>query len=189
MAVRRDDLDEANFDFNTYRHFPQRIGIFVDVQNVFYSARNIFHSKINFKKLMDMIVGDRQMIRAIAYIVQHEDINQSGFIDVLTRVGYEIRKKELKIRPDGTAKGDWDMGIAIDSIAISDKVDTVVLVTGDGDFVPLVEMLKARGCRVEVVAFERSTAQELQVAATLFIPIDESLIFKDNKDSKTKERT
>ena len=161
---------------NIYCQFPQRIGIFVDVQNIFYSAKNIFHSKINFKKLMDMIVGNRHMIRAIAYIVQRSDIDQSGFIDVLNRLGYEIKSKELITRQDGTAKGDWDMGIAIDSIAISEKVDTIVLVSGDGDFVPLVEMLKAKGCRVEVVSFERSSSQELIKSASWFIPIEESLL-------------
>lgn len=161
---------------NIYCQFPQRIGIFVDVQNIFYSAKNIFHSKINFKKLMDLIVGNRQMIRAIAYIVKRSDIDQSGFIEVLTRLGYEIKSKELKIRQDGTAKGDWDMGIAIDSIAISEKVDTIVLVSGDGDFVPLVEMLKAKGCRVEVVSFERSSSLELIQSASWFIPIEESLL-------------
>ncbi len=172
-------------NYNIYRDFPQRIGIFVDVQNIFYSAKNIFHSKINFKKLMDLIVGDRHMIRAIAYIVQHGEIDQTGFIDVLERMGYEIKSKELKVRPDGTAKGDWDMGIAIDSIAIADKVDTVVLVSGDGDFVPLVEMLKARGCRVEVIGFERSSAAELIESASLFTPIEESLMFKDPKKRNT----
>lgn len=169
-------MADQRYDTNIYCQFPQRIGIFVDVQNIFYSAKNIFHSKINFKKLMDLIVGNRQMIRAIAYIVIHSDIDQSGFIDVLTRLGYEIKSKELITRQDGTSKGDWDMGIAIDSIAISEKVDTIVLVSGDGDFVPLVEMLKARGCRVEVVSFERSSSQELIKSASWFIPIEESLL-------------
>ena len=167
---------EQRYEANIYCQFPQRIGIFVDVQNIFYSAKNIFHSKINFKKLMDLIVGNRQMIRALAYIVKRSDIDQSGFIEVLTRLGYEIKSKELITRQDGTAKGDWDMGIAIDSIAISEKVDTIVLVSGDGDFVPLVEMLKARGCRVEVVAFERSSSQDLIKSASWFIPIEESLL-------------
>ena len=167
---------EQRYDSNIYCQFPQRIGIFVDVQNIFYSAKNIYHAKINFKKLMDLIVGNRQMIRAIAYIVKRSDIDQTGFTDVLTRLGYEIKSKELITRQDGTAKGDWDMGIAIDSIAISEKVDTIVLVSGDGDFVPLVEMLKARGCRVEVLAFERSSSQDLIKSASWFIPIEESLL-------------
>jgi len=170
-----------NYKDNIYRSFPQRIGIFVDVQNIFYSAKNIFHSKINFKKLLEMIVGERKLIRAIAYIVKHTDIDQSGFIDALTRLGYEIKTKELRVRLDGTAKGDWDMGIAIDSIAIAEKVDTVVLVSGDGDFVPLVEMLKAKGCRVEVVAFEKSSSNDLIKSASWFMPIEESLIFKEKK--------
>ncbi|MCB1195676.1 NYN domain-containing protein [bacterium] len=167
--------------FNSQSFFPQRIAIFVDMQNVFYSAKNIFQSKINFKKLMEIIVGQRELIRAIAYIVQRPEIDQSGFMDLLNKFGYEVKTKELRVRNDGTAKGDWDMAIAIDSIAIAEKVDTIVLVSGDGDFVPLVEMLKARGCRVEVVAFPSSTSNDLINSSSLFIPIEESLLFKETK--------
>ena len=171
----------VDYYFNPQTLLPQRIAILVDMQNVFYSAKNIFHSKINFKKLMDTIVGQRELIRAIAYIVQRPEINQTGFMDLLTKLGYELKSKALRIRADGTAKGDWDMGIAIDSIAISEKVDTVVLVSGDGDFVPLVEMLKACGCRVEVVAFTNSTSKDLIEAASFFLPIEEPLLFKETK--------
>lgn len=162
----------------------QRIGIFVDVQNMFYSAKALHHSKIDYSKLMMEIVGNRRLIRAIAYMVQKPDVDQSGFIDALSKLGYEIKTKELKMRPDGTAKGDWDMGIAIDSIAISHKLDTVVLVSGDGDFVPLVNMLKSHGCRVEVVSFRKSTAIELIESATSYTSIEESLLFKDKKTLK-----
>lgn len=156
------------------RHHHQRVGFFVDVQNLFYSARNIYNAKINFTRLLEAATAGRKLIRAIAYIVQKEGVDQSGFIEALQRLGYEIKSKDLRVRVDGSAKGDWDMGIAIDSIAMADKLDTVVLASGDGDFVPLVEMLKARGCRVEVIAFERSTAQELADAAGLYISIEES---------------
>lgn len=162
----------------------QRIGIFVDVQNMFYSAKALHHSKIDYSKLLLEIVGGRNLIRAIAYVVQKADVDQSAFIEALTRLGYEIKTKELRMRPDGTAKGDWDMGIAIDSIAISPKLDTVVLVSGDGDFAPLVHMLKARGCRVEVVSFRKSTAIELVDAATNYTAIEESLLFKEKKSFK-----
>lgn len=121
---------------------------------------------------------------AIAYVVQKPDVDQSSFTDALSRLGYEIKSKELRLRPDGTAKGDWDMGIAIDSIAIAPKLDTVVLVSGDGDFAPLVEMLKAHGCRVEVVSFRRSTAVELIDAATQYTAIEESMLFKEKKFQK-----
>lgn len=165
--------------FVDVRHKDQRVAVFVDVQNLFYSARNIYDAKMHFGKLLDFISRGRKLIRAIAYIVQKEGVDQSSFVEALHRFGYEIRSKVLKQRPDGTAKGDWDMGIAIDTISMADKLDTVVLVSGDGDFVPLVEMLKARGCRVEVMAFERSTAAELKSAATLYIRVEESLLLKE----------
>lgn len=160
-------------------HLTQRVGVFVDVQNLFYSARALHHGKMNFKKLLETIVGGRELTRAIAYIVQKQDSDQSGFVDALKRLGYEIKSKELRIRLDGTAKGDWDMGIAIDALAIASKLDVVVLVSGDGDFVPLVEMLKAQGCRVEVVSFEKSSAAELLTAATEYIPIEKSWLLKE----------
>lgn len=157
----------------------QRVGVFVDVQNLFYSARALHQGKMNFKKLLESIVHGRKLARALAYIVKKPEIDQSGFIDALTRLGYEIKSKDLKIRLDGTAKGDWDMGIAIDALAMASKLDVVILVSGDGDFVPLVEMLKAQGCKVEVVSFQKSTASELIEAATEYVAIDKSWLLKE----------
>lgn len=169
------------------KNLHQRVGIFVDVQNIFYSAKWLFKAKINFKILLEEIVGDRDLVRAIAYIVQKPDIDQGNFIEALLRLGYEIKSKELRVRGDGTAKGDWDMGIAIDTISISPKLDTVVLVTGDGDFVPLVEKLKASGCRVEVLSFEKSTANELIEAASEYTALDESFLDFAEKKKKAKK--
>ncbi len=162
-------------------HPDQRVGVFVDVQNLFYSARNLFEAKTHFGKLLEHVVRGRKLIRAIAYTVAKEGADQAGFVEALERFGYEVRVKILRERPDGTAKGDWDMGIAIDSISTADKLDTVILISGDGDFVPLVEMLKARGCRVEVAAFEKSTAHELRNAAHRYLPIEEDLLFRPNR--------
>lgn len=159
----------------------QRVAVFVDVQNMFYSAKALHQSKIDYSKLLQEIIGDRKLIRAIAYVVKKSDVDQSSFTDALERLGYEIKSKDLRLRPDGTAKGDWDMGIAIDTIAIAPKLDTVVLVSGDGDFAPLLEMLKAHGCRVEVVSFRKSTSVELIEAATKYTAIEESLLFKEKK--------
>ncbi|MCW8133299.1 MAG: NYN domain-containing protein [Planctomycetota bacterium] len=169
------------------RTFPQRIGIFIDVQNMFYSAKLLHQSKVDYGRLLREITGTRQLVRAIAYIVQKPDVNQAGFHEALTRFGYELKIKELKIRPDpdgragSTAKGSWDIGLTIDALMMAPKLDTVILVTGDGDYVPLVETLKSQGCRVEVVSFERSTAGELIRSADQYIPIQDAWIFKEKK--------
>ena len=169
--------------------FRQRLGIFVDVQNMFYSAKALHQSKIDYSKLLQEIITNRDPVRAIAYVVHKVDVDQSSFTDALKRLGYEIKTKELRLRPDGTAKGDWDMGIAIDTIAIAPKLDTIVLVSGDGDFVPLVEMLKAHGCRVEVVSFRKSTAVELVEASTKYTAIEESMLFKEKKFVKNDTKS
>nr|HPJ73192.1 NYN domain-containing protein [bacterium] len=157
----------------------QRLAVFVDVQNLFYSARNLYDSKINFDKLRDFIVSRRRLVRLVAYIVQKEGVDQTAFIDALRRFGYETKIKILRERPDGTARGDWDMGLAIDAVAVAPRVDAVALVTGDGDFIPLVEYLKSGGCRVEIFSFDRSTAGELKAASDQYIAIDQSLLIKD----------
>lgn len=169
------------------RTFPQRLGIFIDVQNMFYSAKLLHQSKVDYGRLLREITGTRHLVRAIAYIVQKPDVNQAGFHEALSRFGYELKIKELKIRPDpegragSTAKGSWEVGMTIDALMMAPKIDTAALVTGDGDYVPLVEALKMHGCRVEVVSFERSTAAELIRAADQYIPIQEAWIFKEKK--------
>ncbi len=159
-------------------YFEQRTGVFVDVQNMFYSAKYKYRGKIDYQKLLVYIARGRKIVRALAYAVTTPEIDQSGFIKILEDLGIEVKIKELKLRPDGTAKGDWDMGIAIDSVALSDKLDVIALVSGDGDFTALVEMLKAKGVRVEVYSFPANTAEELKKAATQFYPLDENILFE-----------
>jgi uncharacterized LabA/DUF88 family protein len=154
----------------------QRIAVFVDVQNMFYSARNVYQRKLNFDALLGKIVSGRELIRAIAYIVQTPEVDQATFIHFLTQTGYEVKSKELIKRPDGSAKGDWDMGIAIDSISLEQRVDVIALVSGDGDFCDLVRHLKARGLRVEVYAFPASVSEELRLVATEFVVLDSSVL-------------
>jgi uncharacterized LabA/DUF88 family protein len=154
----------------------QRVAVLVDVQNMFYSAKHQYRAKLNFAKLLDGAVQGRQLIRAIAYIVQTPDIDQTNFINMLQQTGYEVKSKRLRLRPDGTAKGDWDMGMAIDAISLADRLDCLILVSGDGDFVDLVNMLKGRGVRVEVLSFPYSTAEELRQVATVFTPIGPDML-------------
>jgi len=154
----------------------QRVGVFVDVQNMFYSAKNIKKAKLNFAKLMEKAVRGRQLIRAICYIVDNPDIDQSGFTDMLRQNGYELRTKPLRVRADGSAKGDWDMGIAIDAVNVADKLDIIVLVSGDGDFIDLVNHLKGRGVHVEAISFVESTNEDLIKSVDFHIPIEKDLL-------------
>lgn len=163
------------------RQRGQRMGLFIDVQNMFYSAKHLYQAKINYRRLLEDLVAGRQVVRAVAYLVTKPEVDQTAFVDALTRMGYEIKIKYLKIRPDGSAKGDWAMEMSLDIMSMASRLDTVTLVTGDGDYVPLVERLKVLGCRVEVVGFPQNTATELMNAAHAFIAIDDAMIFKEKK--------
>ncbi len=153
---------------NKQQPFAQRVGVFIDVQNMFYAAKHLYGSKLDFPHLLDYVGRGRQLTRAISYLIRTPDIDQSNFVTMLRSNSYEVRIKDLKQRPDGSAKGDWDMGLALDALAMADKLDVVAIVSGDGDFVDLVNFLKARGVRVEVYSFPYSTAEELRHAATEF---------------------
>lgn len=164
-----------------YENTAQRVGIFVDVQNMFYSAKTLHQSKIDYRKLLEEILRGRQLVRAIAYVVQKADVNQSSFLEALRRSGYEVKEKELTIRDDGTSKGDWKVEISLDAVALEPRLDCMVLVSGDGDFVPLLRALKGRGCRTEVVSFEQSTSNDLMRTSHQFIPINQDVLFKEEK--------
>lgn len=138
---------------------------------MFYSAKYQHNSKLNFGKLKEITIGPRQLTRAICYIVQTPEIDQSNFIKTLEGFGYECKSKELKIRPNGSAKGDWDMGISLDALALAPRVDVVAMVTGDGDFSELVWRLRSQGVRVEVYSFPASTAEDLMQSATQYYPL------------------
>lgn len=163
----------------------QRVGVFVDVQNMFYSAKNIHRgAKLNFFKLMEKAVRGRQLIRAICYVIENPEIDQSSFLEMLKSKGYEVKKKALRVRADGSAKGDWDMGIAIDAISLAGKLDIVVLVSGDGDFSDLVYHLKSRGVLVEALSFMGSTNEDLIRAVDVHIPIEKDLLIHNHAPVK-----
>lgn len=153
----------------------QRIGVFVDVQNMFYSAKYMYNSKVNFKAILEAAVKGRTLVRAIAYVVKSEETDREKFFDALTTIGYEVKGKELQIFAGGAKKGDWDVGIAMDAIELAPRLDTVVLVSGDGDFKPLLQHLRrAQGCRVEVVAFGRSASKLIKDEADEFTDLDKN---------------
>ncbi len=152
------------------------VGVFVDVQNMFYAAKDRYAGRVDYIKLLDLIVGPRQLVVAYAYVVQIPEINQSGFLSLLEHNGYTIKSKDLRLRGDGTAKGDWDVGIAIDIVSMLGALDVVILASGDGDFCALAELIKQQGKRVEVVAFEHNTSMDLQRMADQFFPIGDELL-------------
>ncbi len=161
---------------NIYKE--QRVGVFIDIQNLYYSSKHLYKKKVNFKTVLDEAVNNRTLIRAIAYVVRADELKENTFFEALENIGFDIQEKELQVFAGGMKKGDWDVGIAVDTIKMAQKLDVVVLVSGDGDYAPLVEYLKnAQGCRVEVMAFGRSTSSKLKDVADEFIDLDSNKKF------------
>ena len=154
-------------------HKSQRVGVFVDVQNIVISARALYNAKVNFRNLLNHAVGGRTLIRAFVYTIRTPETSRESFFESLARMGFEIKAKDVQIFPDGTKKGDWDIGLAMDAIELAPKLDTIVIVSGDGDFIPLIQHLqRAMGCRVEVVAFGRSTNKAVLDVVDDFTDLD-----------------
>ncbi len=159
------------------KHRQQRVGIFIDTQNLYHSAKNLYKRKVNFGEVVKEALTGRVLIRAIAYVITSEAGDEKGFFDALKKMGIETKTKNLQVFAGGAKKGDWDVGLAVDAISIANKLDSVVIVSGDGDFVPLVEYLKlSAGCQVEVVSFGKSTSSKLIEAADDFIDLDKKPI-------------
>ena len=155
-------------------HPHQRVGIFIDVQNIYHSAKNLYQARVNFQELIKTVLGRRQLIRAVAYVVKSETaFGEESFFEALRKTGLELRLKDLQIYPGGSKKADWDVGLAVDAIRMANFLDVIILVTGDGDFVPLIEYLKwGMGRQVEVAAFSRTTSSKLREGADRFIEIE-----------------
>lgn len=159
-----------------YKHKEQRVGVLVDVSNMYHSAKNLYKRRVNFKEVLRDAVAGRKLIRASAYVVKAENEDETFFFDALLGQGFEVKMKELQIFAGGIKKADWDVGIAIDAIKLAPKLDVIVLVSGDGDYVPLVNYLQnTTGCLVEVMAFRQTTSAKLIEEA------DDFLNLSDNK--------
>ena len=158
------------------KHKNQRIGIFLDTQNLYHSAKNLYNgSRVNFNAVMKDAVAGRQLIRALSYMVTTESGDERAFMDALGKIGIEVKTKDLQIFVDGSKKADWDVGLAVDSIKLAPKLDTVIIGSGDGDFVPLVQYLKENmGVQVEVIAFGKSSSSKLKEAADDFLDLCEN---------------
>ncbi len=159
--------------------FPeQRVGVLVDIQNMYYSSKVLYKRKTNFKEILKQAVGNRKLIRAIAYGIRTEEGLEEKFFESLVKAGYEVKTKDLQVFRGGMKKGDWDVGITIDAVKLASNLDVIVLVSGDGDYVPLVRYLQYnRGTRVEVMAFKESSSRLLLEVADDFTNLSENRKF------------
>lgn len=180
---------KLNTGKNPLKHPDQRVGVFIDVQNLYYSAKNVHGKKVNFGNIVKEAVAGRKLIRAIAYVVRTETQEEQPFFEALYNLGIETREKNLQIFSSGLKKADWDVGLAVDAIRLAPSLDAVVIVSGDGDYLPLVEYLqKSSGKQVEVVSFRETTSGKLLEEADDFLDLslekDKFLIFDRKKGYK-----
>lgn len=157
------------------KHKDQRVGIFIDTQNLYHCAKNIYGAKVNFDQVVKDGLAGRQLIRAVAYVITTESGDEKNFFEALGKMGIEAKTKNLQIFSGGAKKADWDVGLAVDAIKLAPKLDSIILITGDGDFVPLVEYLQVNeGCQVEVMSFGKATSSKLIETCDDFIDLDDN---------------
>jgi len=155
----------------------KKIAIFVDVQNIYYTTRQAYGRQFDYRKLMKRIRTEGEIVSATAYAIHRGDEKQLKFQNALKQMGFTVKLKPYIQRSDGSAKGDWDVGIAIDVLEAAKDVDTVVLLSGDGDFDLLLEKIKKDDAvSTEVYGVPALTANSLIEAANIFHPIDENLL-------------
>jgi uncharacterized LabA/DUF88 family protein len=153
-------------------HSAQRVGILADSQNLYHTAQSLHSRNVDYAALLEGAVRDRELVRAIAYVIRADTEDEDRFFDALTGIGFETKMKPIQTYADGTKKADWDVGMSLDAVTLADHVDTIVLCTGDGDFTRLCSHLRHEGVRVEVMAFQQSTAESLIEAADDFVDLD-----------------
>ena len=146
---------------STTKHEAQKVGVFVDVQNMYYSAKNLYSAKVNFAEILKTGVGDRKLIRAFAYVIKADVGAEREFFEALNKIGFEVKEKDLQIFYGGAKKGDWDVGLCMDAIRMLPKIDAMILVSGDGDYTELLRYAKGRGVRAEVIAFGKTASKQL----------------------------
>lgn len=177
----------TNKKYHPLKHPDQRVGVFIDVQNMYYSARNLFGAKVNFGNIVREATAGRKLIRAIAYVVRTDSKEEQPFFDALYNLGIETKERPLQVFYGGEKKADWDVGLTVDAMRLSSSLDAVVLVSGDGDFLPLVEYLRFnQGKQVEVMAFGGTASARLKEAADDFTDLSEEkskFLILDNRRS------
>lgn len=157
--------------FSMIRRKDQRVAVFIDTANMYHSAKNIYHARLNFKNVLEDAIDDRMLIRAIAYVITTKTGEEKPFLDALANIGIEMKSKELQEFAGGSKKGDWDVGLTVDAIRIGVGVDVIIIISGDGDYLSLVEYLQNHGKQVEVMAFHESASSKLIEKADGFVDL------------------
>lgn len=177
----------------THTNPEQRVGIFLDIQNLYHSAKNLHGSRVNYRELIKYIASNRRVVRIVAYVVSSDaQTGEEAFFEALEKEGIELRVKDLQVYPGGTKKADWDVGMAVDAIKLAPTLDVIILATGDGDFMPLIEYLQiGMGKIVEVVAFARTTSNKIKEEVSRFTDVDSipKVIFKSERSRRANKPT
>lgn len=162
------------------------VAIFVDVQNMFHTVKDSFGCHFNYSEFWKEVTKERNVVHAFAYAIDRGDPKQMQFQQILRTIGFEVKLKRYIQRSDGSAKGDWDVGITLDMIELAKDVDVAVLASGDGDFDLVVKRLRdAHDVEVEVYGAKKLTAASLIQAATRFIPIEGRLLLMPSPNEQT----
>ena len=155
-------------------HTGQRVAVLADAQNLYHTAQSLYSRNIDYAQLLKHAVRDRELTRAISYVIRADSPDEERFFTALTEIGFETKMKDIKTFGDGSKKADWDVGICLDAVTLAPRIDTVVLCTGDGDFSLLASYLRHEGVRVEVMCFSESTSEDLVKAAHEFTDMSEN---------------
>ncbi len=155
----------------------QTVSIFVDVQNIYYTTREAFGRHFNYQKFWNEVTENREVVAAVAYAIDRNDAKQRGFQQILRDIGFDVKLKPYIQRGDGSAKGDWDVGITLDLVEFAEKSDIVVLASGDGDFDLALKRVQNRfETETEVYGVEKLTAASLINATTRYVPIQQDML-------------
>ena len=154
-------------------HGAQRVAVLADAQNLYHSAQSVYSRNVDYSSLLSKAVQERELVRALAYVIKADSADEESFFEALQDIGFETKIKDIKTFSSGAKKADWDVGMSLDAVTLASHVDVVVLCTGDGDFARLCTHLRHEGVRTEVMGFGQSTADDLIEAADAFLDLSE----------------
>ena len=158
----------------------QRVAVFVDVQNMYHSAKKTFGRNLSYARMLRACVRNRRLVRSIAYVIDREGVDQVSFFDHLRYCGFEVRKREVIERVDGSRKAEWELGIAMDMMRVADRVDSIIIVSGNGVFADVVPTLQAKGVKVECCAFRESMSDLLLRAVDQYHLLSEDHLYQND---------